>query len=359
MSLASVNTHLRPCPLLIVPLRCCASHALRERLSASPQFHSPSPLDIVDFLPLVPLYGDLHDDVAYRQMVKDVVGLQAIGTARLPALHCHSDGIFEALREEPRSVHRIVWDLLLRSGELQGASVVMDNSLDNIHHAHDLTELFPDMLFLHVVRDPRAQVASMNRAIIHDFDTTLNTLAWVRAHSAACALALSHPARVLTIRYEDLLADQEDVLRRICRFAAMEFLPGMLDIAASREAQDPPQKRAVRNTSCFAPLPAHQDTFKALLPPHEIETIESLAWEHMHRYGYECVTEAQEPYPTALFLAQCRQQSERRRGEAWDQLLRSAPREYSARRVRAEYLRRVRLRLEHAGAHEAGAPALG
>ena len=63
----------RPLPLLMIPLRRCGSHALRLRLNASPQFHSPYPLHIVDFMPLVPLYGDLRDDGAYLQMVKDVL----------------------------------------------------------------------------------------------------------------------------------------------------------------------------------------------------------------------------------------------------------------------------------------------
>jgi hypothetical protein len=49
----------RPRLVLMVPLRRCGSHALRVRLNRSPHFHSPYPLHIVDFLPLLPLYGDL------------------------------------------------------------------------------------------------------------------------------------------------------------------------------------------------------------------------------------------------------------------------------------------------------------
>ena len=205
---------------------------------------------------------------------------------------------------------------------------------------------------------PRAQVASMNRAIIHDFDTTLNALAWVRAHSAGRALAHSHPERVLTIRYEDFLADQERTLRRICAFTGITFLPEMLDIGASEEAQDLSQMSALWENNCFPPLPANKDKFKTQLTAEDIQTIESLAWEHMHHYGYECMTPAQAPAPTGAQLAQCELQSEQRRAQAWEQLLRSAPRDYSARRVRADYLTRVRLRLQRTSAHEANAATL-
>ena len=105
----------RPLPLLMIPLRRCGSHALRLRLNASPQFHSPYPLHIVVFMPLVPLYGDLRDDSAYRQMVKDVVGLQQSSMVKWPGVHFDAEEIFTALENEPRSVHRIVWELLLRT----------------------------------------------------------------------------------------------------------------------------------------------------------------------------------------------------------------------------------------------------
>lgn len=340
------NPTPRPLPLLMIPLRRCGSHALRLRLNASPQFHSPYPLHIVDFMPLVPLYGDLRNDGAYRQMVRDVVGLQQASMVKWPGVQFDADDIYHALQDQPRSVHRIVWELLLRSAELHGASVVMDKSLDSVQYAPELMALFPQMRFLNVVRDPRAQVASMNRAIIHDFDTTLNALAWVKAHTTGRALAQSHPDRVLTIRYEDFLSDQEAIVRRICHFIGIDFLPEMLDIAASQEAQDLSRMSALWESNCFAPLPANKDKFKTQLQPHEIETIESLAWETMRHYGYECMTEAQAPHPTAVVLAQCRQQSEKRRSEAWEQLQRSAPHDYAARRVRADFLAMVRQRLQ-------------
>jgi len=345
MSHTTDATSPRPLPLLMVPLRRCGSHALRLRLNANPAFHSPYPLHIVDFMPLVPLYGDLADDSAYRQLVKDVVGLQAASMVKWPGVHFDADEIFEALRHSPRSVHSVVWELLLRSGEQHSATVVMDKSLDSIHYASELMALYPQMRFLNVVRDPRAQVASMNRAIIHDFDTTLNAQAWVRAHSAGRALAASHPDRVLTIRYEDFLSDQESILRRICQFIGLEFLPAMLDIGASQEARELSSMSALWESNCFAPIAANKDKFKSQLALHEIETIETLAREHMQHYGYEPMTPAQAPLPDAAILEQCRAQSARLRHLAWEQLRLNAPSDYAARRVRAEYLERVHQRL--------------
>lgn len=337
----------RPRPVLMIPLRRCGSHALRLRLNFNPGFYSPYPLHIVDLMPLLPLYGDLADDQAYFQLVVDVVGLQAASMVKWPELVFDPVEIFEALRGEPRSVHRIVWELLLRAGERHGAGVVMDKSLDSVHYAEELMELFPEMLFLNVVRDPRAQVASMNRAIIHDFDTTLNARAWVDAHRVAGAVVARYPARVLTIRYEDFLSNQEATLKQVCSFFGIEFLPQMLDIAGSPEARQISQLSALWSSNCFAPIVANADKFKQQLTLEEIGIIETLAGEQMRQYGYQRMTDGATPIPAA---ESSRQHSEAGRRDAWRQLEQHNYRDYILRRVRADYLAQLRSRLERSRA---------
>ncbi|MET5013252.1 sulfotransferase, partial [Burkholderia pseudomallei] len=76
-------------------------------------------------------------------------------------------------------------------------------------------------------------VASMNRAIIHDFDTLLNPQAWVAAHRAGDFLIARHPQRLLTIRYEDFMSDQAHTMQRVCALFGIDFMPRMLDISNS------------------------------------------------------------------------------------------------------------------------------
>lgn len=335
----------RPRPVLMIPLRRCGSHALRLRLNFNSQFYSPYPLHIVDFMPMVPLYGDLSDDKAYFRLVVDVVGLQAASMVKWSDMVFDPVDIFESIRNEPRSVHRVVWELLLRAGEQHGASVVMDKSLDSVHYAEELMALFPQMLFLNVVRDPRAQVASMNRAIIHDFDTTLNAKAWVDAHRVACSLMERYPDRVLTIRYEDFLGTQEETLKKVCAFFEIEYLPQMLDVTHSSEAKQIAQLSALWASNCFAPIAANVDKFKKQLTIEEIETIETLAQEYMALYGYERMTGAQAKIADSI-LAEARVRSEAGKQMAWRELEQNNFRDYVLRRFRADYLVKVRSCLE-------------
>ncbi|MYM74289.1 sulfotransferase [Duganella sp. FT134W] len=338
------SDHRRPRPVMMIPLRRCGSHALRLRLNMSPQFYSPYPLHIVDFLPLAPLYGDLRDDRAYFRMVTDIVGLQAVSMVKWPGIVFDPVEIFEAIRHQPRSAHRVVWELLLRAGERQHAGVVMDKSLDSVHYADELMTLYPDMLFVNVVRDPRAQVASMNRAIIHDFDALLNAGTWLAAHRAADHVQQRWPARVLTMRYEDFLSDQEATLRRLCDFLGIAFLPQMLDVAGSQEAKQIAQLSALWSSNCYAPIAANVDKFKQQLSAHEINVIETLTGDYMDRYGYTRLS-AGDAELTPEATARAQQHSAAARERAWRDLEQQNFRDYALRRCRADYLAQLHARL--------------
>lgn len=335
----------RPRPILMIPVRRCGSHALRLRLNFSPEFYSPYPLHIVDFMPLVDLYGDLDNDDAYFQMIIDVIGLENASMVKWPDIVFDPVDIFERLKARPRSVHAIVWELLLLAGERQGASVVMDKSLDSVHYADDLLRLSDEFRFLNVVRDPRAQISSMNRAIIHEFDTLLNTIIWVKAHDAARALATRHPDRVMTVRYEDFLSDQEAVLRTICGFFQIEFLPSMLDVSKSNEARQISTLSALWESNASAPIAANIDKFKATLSPQEIGVIETLAGSHMDYYRYQRMA-ASDVEITPQMMAAAKEHSDAGRRQAWLDLRAKAPRDYRLREFRADTLASIRSRLE-------------
>lgn len=339
----------RPRPVMMIPLRRCGSHALRLRLNMSPQFYSPYPLHIVDFMPLVPLYGDLRDDRSYFRMVTDVVGLQAVSMVKWPGTVFDPVEIFEAIRHQPRSIHRVVWELLLRAGERQHAGVVMDKSLDSVHYADELMQLYPDMLFVNVVRDPRAQVASMNRAIIHNFDTMLNADIWLAAHRAADHVRQRYPDRVLTIRYEDFLSQQQATLQAVCTFLEIDYLPQMLDVAGSQEARQISQLSALWSSNCYPPIPANIDKFKQQLTTQEINVIETLTGEYMDRYGYSRLTAA-DAIVTPELRAQARLRSDEGRERAWRDLEQDNFRDYVLRRCRADYLTQLNARLSQQAA---------
>lgn len=334
----------RPKPILMIPIRRCGSHALRLRLNLSPEFYSPYPLHIVDFMPLVELYGDLSNDQTYFQLVIDLIGLQNATMVKWDSVALDPVCVFEAIKHQPRSPHAVAWEMLFQAGQKHNAKVVMDKSLDNVHYAAELVSLFDDMLFLNVVRDPRAQVNSINRAILHDFDPLLNTMTWVKAHDTAKVLAEKYPEKVLTIRYEDFLANQASVLDKICEFFGIEFSESMLDVSSSQEANSISVLSALWQTNTSAPIPAYIDKFKKSLSTEEIELIETIASDHMDYYGYEKMTKAAVEI-TDEMIESAKKRSEVKKQQAWNEIKINDPRDYQLRKFRADYINMVKNRL--------------
>ena len=333
----------------MTPIRRCGSHALRLRLNHSAEFYSPYPLHPIDFMPLVDMYGDLDNDFNYFQAVVDLVGLQAATMVKWDRVALDPVRIFDAISDRPRSIHCIAWEMLFQAGKQHNASVVMDKSLDNIIFAEELIDLFDDILFLNVVRDPRAQIASINRAIIHDFDTILNAVSWVKAHDLAYQLSQKYPDRVLTIRFEDFINHEELTLRTICDFFGIPFLQEMLDVSSSAEAQKLAGLSALWQTNHSAPISANINKFRQSLTLDEIEAIETLAGEHMDRYGYECMTDARTTISEQV-LAEAKHRSRLKKQQAWEDLKIRDPRDYQLRCFRADYLNMIRDRVTRAAA---------
>jgi hypothetical protein len=338
-------THYSPQPVLMIPLRRCGSHALRLRLNFSAEFYAPYPLHITDFMPLLPKYGDLHDDRHYFQLVIDLVGLQNATMVKWPHIALDPVSIFEAVQKQPRSIHTLMWEMLLQAGKQQQARVVMDKSLDSVFFAEDMLAVQPQLRFLNVARDPRAQISSMNRAIIYDFDTLLNTQRWVRAYQAAKDLQAKYPQQVLTIRFEDFISDQDCTLRQICAFFGIDFMPAMLDIANSDEAREISGLSALWQTNVYPPVKANVDKFKQHLSLDEIELIETLTGEFMDLYGYEKITSASAQM-TDIDIQAAQERSEINRKQAWARLQQDNMRDYLLRRFRNEYLANLARRLD-------------
>lgn len=333
-----------PRPLLMTPLRRCGSHALRLRLSANPVFFSPYPLHQVDFMPLLKHYCDLSDDMNYFRLITDFIGFAHTSPVRWGCVEWDPVHIFNSIKEEKRSIHTISWTLLLSAGQRQGAKVCMCKSLDSVHYAEELMGLFDNILFLNVVRDPRDQVSSMNKSIIYHFDTYLNTKLWIKAYKKASELGKKYPDRVLTIRFEDFISDQEEVLRVICEFLDIEFLEDMLDLSNSLEANDISKRSTLWESNQSAPIKANVGKFRRSLSMEEIELIETLAGDMMDYYGYEWVT-GRGTVITDEMEAQAAKNHEANKMKAWVDLKQKNPQDYTMRKFRIDYLAYLERRL--------------
>ena len=127
-----------------------------------------------------------------------------------------------------------------------GKRAACEQTPRNIFYAEKLLALYPDARMVHIVRDPRAVLASQKnrwqvrklggrnvpwteviRLWINYHPWTMSRL-WLRASQAAVALE-DHP-RFRIVRFEDLVDDPESLLRDLCDWLGIDFQPDMLAV---------------------------------------------------------------------------------------------------------------------------------
>ncbi|NLX05311.1 MAG: sulfotransferase [Phycisphaerae bacterium] len=129
--------------------------------------------------------------------------------------------------------------LLLPLADRNGCRLLSEKTPPNVLVFPQLLELFPDARLIHVIRDPRAVIASMlqvgrrSRKVgwsLHPY--AYSVAAGIeytrRCFDAGFAAAGAASQRVLTVSYERLVSDPEAETRRVCRFLELEWSDRML-----------------------------------------------------------------------------------------------------------------------------------
>lgn len=162
--------------------------------------------------------------------------LWGIDNDRLEGLAAQPPSSYEALLE------RLVFLYAQGHPETNAAPakpfIWVDHTPSNLRYLYRLFAMFPDAVAVHIVRDGRAVAAS-----VLPLDWGPNTVYFAAKwwmQKLAPGLAAEHffgPARVIRVRYEDLLADPESELKRICRFAGIQYSDKMAGVSGFQVPQ--------------------------------------------------------------------------------------------------------------------------
>lgn len=150
----------------------------------------------------------------------------------MPNDQCTPAGLFDAFSR--------------RLADDAGKTFACEQTPRNIFYARELLELYPNARIVHIVRDPRAVLASqknrwrlrrlgahhlpiseMLRNRVNYHPLTMGKL-WLRATEEANQLR-DHP-RFTIVRFEDMATDSQEGARHLCAFLGLEFERNMLEI---------------------------------------------------------------------------------------------------------------------------------
>jgi hypothetical protein len=157
-----------------------------------------------------------------------------------------------------------------------------------VRHLDLLAAHFPDARFVHVVRDPRAVAASLQKSPVHQSPVKYGALRW--AHDVGSGLDFSRreQERCLEVRFEALVADEPAVVSEVCRFIGIE--PELAMFEASGAGIDRYANRYYQEVHQHIGGDVRSDrvdAWRTSLTEAEIATVEAIAGELMLELGYE------------------------------------------------------------------------
>lgn len=91
-----------------------------------------------------------------------------------------------------------------------------------------LLNAFPKAKFIHMVRDPRDNVMSFQKASFDLNNSAALAYRWQSYNKKALKFIDKHPDKCIIVRFEDLLSDSENTLQKICKFLGVEYTPDLL-----------------------------------------------------------------------------------------------------------------------------------
>lgn len=173
-----------------------------------------------------------------------------------------------------------------------------------------LLRLFPDAQVVHIVRDGRANVASLKKMPWWPFDSIGSMAAWSQAEYCSRRNAKRLPGDVFHVmRYESLVADPEAELRELCDFLGEEFHPAMLEPSEVREVV--PEKKTWHEGLKRSVNTDRVESWRKDLDPWEIGLMETVLRRKLKRWDYPISGAGTRPTPK-LVARYVRDASERR-----------------------------------------------
>jgi LPS sulfotransferase NodH len=266
-------------PLLILGVRRSGTTLLRVMLDRH------SALAVPDESYFVPQLADRHlRRIDPDEFVDDLRRIDTVAEWEVPL-----DKVRAQLREG-MPIGEAIATVYAVYAETRGKQRWGDKTPMYMQNLRLLERLFPDALFVHLIRDGRNAALSfleLPRGIVTETWMHPRTPAdfasqWRAEVTAARRLGRRAGTRYLEVRYEELVSDVESILRRICEFAGLEYESSMADYAGNVDVAAKPHQQRLT-------LPPTQNVrdWRRQMSPQDVSEFERVAGDVLRELGYE------------------------------------------------------------------------
>ncbi len=296
-------------PFFILACDRSGTTLLRLMLNAHPRLCVPNESDFIT---------ELYDRVSEFGAVERVDNLDGLLDAlfanpRYRLWKLDDQCVRQAAQRSDQSLRGIIESVFVCFAERDSKPRWGDKTPRYTVRVETLARLFPDAQIILLARDPRAVHASLKTVNWHPHCPLFNANKWREYWIKATRdLSKYYPLNHLVVKYEDLVAEPEAVLRRICEFLKEDYAESMLhyyQTARQHQPEDLEHHELTLLPVSTVPARKWMDTLNS----YEIFVVEHITGDLMESLGYKpspapnCLASAW--FTTRLAFARCRQRA--------------------------------------------------
>jgi hypothetical protein len=266
------------------------SNLLRLMLNQLPEVSAPHPPHILQrLMPELYAYGDLKKNAGFMRLVDDVCRLVELNPVPWEGVTLdRQDVAFRCSERSLIAVFGVVYDIM---AEVHGAQTWCCKSLANIQFLSDIERHFHDAAkYIFLYRDGRDVAVSFRKAVVGEKHFYHIAKEWDATQKIALGMRdRAGPKRFFSVRYEDIVAQPESTMQRLCKFLGYRYIPSMLNFHETDEA-----RKAAKSSNLWSNVvnPVMADNTRKFLREAgetDLRLFELVAGEALDALGYERV----------------------------------------------------------------------
>lgn len=285
--------HSKPSNVFIVGVGRSGTKFLQSVLNGHPEVNISTETQFLSsalhngFIKTATKIGDLKDDKNLETLVDKMFNNQVFGAFWKRKILKDKQSILQKFKASDRAF-KTLFRIIIEEDMLQNHKTIAgEKTPSHLYHVDTLLEWFPQAKIIQIIRDPRKVLASeMHKNLKPDHPLKKGSafynlsllfyvlINWNNSIKLDKKYKHKYPENYTSVRYEDLLKDHENTIRKVCSFLNLEFNTNMLN---------PP----VRGSSFSETSSGDKQVKKAQLPKLYTSTINLSLGKKLKQYNYQ------------------------------------------------------------------------
>jgi hypothetical protein len=268
-------------PIFIGGLDRCGKTTLRAFLQSHPNISIPA-VGSNMWTYFYNQYGDLNQTKNFERCLDAMLHYKHV-----QFLEPDAERIRREFWEGEPTYARLFALFQLQHAEREGKPRWGDQTGVIERYAGQIFAAYPAARMLHMIRDPRDRYAGSLALSPNGKARAGGAVArWIYTTTLANRNLKKYPGRYMTVRFEDMVYETEQTIRKVCAFLGEEFHPEMLDMPGAPEHRDKLIRRSHGDPEKSPLSPQYVGIYRQEVPALEIAFMQGMTRRSLSQFGY-------------------------------------------------------------------------